>query len=192
MNNRFIIGALLLISLAIASFSATPAKPYADLSDGDALTSAWLMGTFNTIYAWAQVADPKITRLVSGITPEGTYTASATSAVATTTLAINFDSTGLAYLVASGTGSWGFDATAQFVATDSTQFGRAFVRGTTALGASFSELVGGTYSEIQATPTAFIPELIPVVTHEKKIGFVASVPAGIECKLWVTLYPLIR
>jgi hypothetical protein len=187
---KLLIVLLLVVSLAFTAFSATPAKPYADLTDGDTLTATWLVGTFNVLYTWAQVADPKITRLMTGIVAEGTYTGSATSALASSALMIPFDGTGLGYIVASDTGSWGFDATAQFVATNGTQYGRAFVRGSTAMNASFSELLGGTYAEVQATPAAFLPELVPSVTHPRKINFVASVPVGITCKLWVTLYPL--
>jgi len=51
--------ALLLFIYLLVVFPArgqVPAKPYADLGDGDTLTAAWLIGTFDTIFAWAQNA----------------------------------------------------------------------------------------------------------------------------------------
>jgi len=54
----FILLAVVLLSFVAlcGGQAATPEKPFADLQEGDSLTAAWLMGTFNTIYNWSQVA----------------------------------------------------------------------------------------------------------------------------------------
>jgi len=47
---------ILLFVFSCGIWGATPEKPFADLQEGDTLTAAWLMGTFNTVYNWAQTA----------------------------------------------------------------------------------------------------------------------------------------
>lgn len=67
--------------------AATPEKPFADLQEGDSLTAAWLMGTFNTIYNWSQTASSTLNAHATNHTNHVAATAAhgATGAVVGTT-----------------------------------------------------------------------------------------------------------
>jgi len=66
---RILLGVLFAVALAAACvWAAAPEKPYPDLADGDTLSATWLMGTFNVLYNWCQVASGTITNHVNSTT----------------------------------------------------------------------------------------------------------------------------
>lgn len=53
--NKLFLACVMVISLAASpAFAVDPQKPYADLTSGNVLTAAWLMGTVNTVFTWCQ------------------------------------------------------------------------------------------------------------------------------------------
>jgi hypothetical protein len=59
-TNFFLILAIMLLSLTMAVYPATPEKPYPALADGDRLNASWLMGMFNVLYDWAQTTNDAV------------------------------------------------------------------------------------------------------------------------------------
>ena len=53
--------------LACQAWALTPEKPLDDLEDGDVLTATWLVGTFDTIYDWAQGASGSLDLLTASM-----------------------------------------------------------------------------------------------------------------------------
>lgn len=110
---------LLAAMVTSLAYAATPTKPYADLVDGDALTATWLMGTFNTIYNWAQGTNASVTSLMGGTTFGSPLTASFTTTVSSPTQYLIWDATALNYVAAGGSGTMYFKAEITAVATPS-------------------------------------------------------------------------
>ena len=102
--------------LACQTWALTPEKPLDDLKDGDILTASWLVGTFDTIYTWAQGASSSMDLLNASMTAVAART-NAVAASVTQVIASAADATAFNSLVtrsdghvASSTGVHGLGA----------------------------------------------------------------------------------
>ena len=85
-NFRALLVVLLCLTLPWQAWALTPEKPLPDLEDGDTLRAAWLVGTFDVLYDWAQGASTSLDVLDASMAAEISRTnavsASASAAIA--------------------------------------------------------------------------------------------------------------
>ena len=164
----------------LCAFAATPAKPYPDVVTGDTLTAAWLMGTVNTIYTWAQGNNASMAIVLSGTTYGTPVTASVTTAIATTTTTLIWTSTGLGYVSMVGSGTYGFELDVVAVATGGTDLGKFRLDGSIYNNAT-QTLQMGTANKV-AWRTADTWDVNVSVAAPGRLVVIASSPANVSWK----------
>lgn len=179
---------LLLAYAGGAVFSATPAKPYADLTSGDVLTATWLMGYFNTLYAWAQATNASVTLLIGGVSTGAPSTASLTTTIASPSQTLLFDTTGLGYTSLTSSGTMAVDATVIAVATGTAHSARFEVKGAVQSASGTNALLEGVILMSWRSASATAEDWSVTLTSPAagRVAVVASSPAGVVWKAKVT------
>ena len=169
---------LVLLMLASIGYSATPAKPYADLADNDVLTATWLIGTFNTIYNWAQTTNASVTLLMAGTSFGDPITASLTTTISSSTQYLIWDATTLNYVSMVGSGVYGFEMSIVGVATGGENAARFLLSGTVIANATQTAFIGDITKESWFTDDTY--DASCSITGTKSIRFSASSPANVK------------
>lgn len=177
---RFLLYITILVMIASCGFAATPAKPYADLVDNDVLTATWLIGTFNTIYNWAQATNASVTILMSGAGIYDPLTASFTTSVSSTTQYLVWNSTGLNYVSMVGSGCYGFEAQIVAVASGGAEAAKFKFSGTMISNGTQTALIGDVLTDSWFTNANYTASC--GVLGAKSLQIWASCPADVKLK----------